>query len=344
MPLDDAMQTQCPSCRSIFRVTYQQLSAAGGLVRCGKCSVIFNGNDNIRHLRSDAASSLSPTPNRTPGIAAAAAVGGDPPKPVIARKQKAQVETAPDYNPPMSTAAEPEEPAHPQVEYYLSPPGHPRRSRRIIRYGSITLLILILLLTAQYVYNEREHLTDYPTLSGWMTKTCEYIGCEVTPRRDVDHIEIIGRNVYSHPDRPDTLRISATLVNKAPFPQSYPLTQVSFTNLQGTVVAARRFKPSEYLSSMPKTGAMMPSGTPVKARMEVPDPGMDATAFEFAFINREYRSPGAFSAAKKILKGLGIIQCGCHHKNSGSPLRLKTLIITRRAATGNAKRADAIRL
>jgi predicted Zn finger-like uncharacterized protein len=300
------MQTQCPSCRSVFRVSHQQLSAAGGLVRCGKCSVIFNGNENIKRLRSHGASNAPSAPSRAASTSVSAT---NQPTPAIARKHKTQATTAfelrqaapaetvdPEIPKPKRSKAEqlwpqgraskepiPAEPLHPPVGYYLNPLDPPRSRPRKALYGSIVLLMLVLL-TAGYLYYERDRLTGYPIVAAWLTTACEYLGCVVEPRRDVTRIEIIDRNVFTHPDRPDALVITLTLVNKAPFPQPYPLVQVSFTNLQGTVVATRRFKPDEYLLSTPDAAALMATGAPVRVSVEIPDPGVDATAFEFAFL------------------------------------------------------------
>src|SRR5208282_2650521 len=35
--------TRCPGCRTIFRVTPQQLTLRAGQVRCGHCHTVFNG-------------------------------------------------------------------------------------------------------------------------------------------------------------------------------------------------------------------------------------------------------------------------------------------------------------
>src|SRR5208282_871162 len=35
--------TRCPGCRTIFRVTPQQLALRAGQVRCGHCHTVFNG-------------------------------------------------------------------------------------------------------------------------------------------------------------------------------------------------------------------------------------------------------------------------------------------------------------
>jgi predicted Zn finger-like uncharacterized protein len=40
-----ALATQCPHCLTIFRVASDQLKLRGGLVRCGNCRQVFNGNE-----------------------------------------------------------------------------------------------------------------------------------------------------------------------------------------------------------------------------------------------------------------------------------------------------------
>src|SRR5438132_12821672 len=35
--------TRCPGCKTIFRVTPQQLALRGGQVRCGHCKTVFDG-------------------------------------------------------------------------------------------------------------------------------------------------------------------------------------------------------------------------------------------------------------------------------------------------------------
>ena len=40
------LTTGCPNCTTKFRLTPEQLDAAGGLVRCGKCMAVFNASDH----------------------------------------------------------------------------------------------------------------------------------------------------------------------------------------------------------------------------------------------------------------------------------------------------------
>ncbi len=55
--------TQCPHCRTSFRVSAAQLAAARGVVRCGACMELFNA---ARHLADDSA-----RPAASPGAAVA---------------------------------------------------------------------------------------------------------------------------------------------------------------------------------------------------------------------------------------------------------------------------------
>ncbi|MGZ5202816.1 MAG: zinc-ribbon and DUF3426 domain-containing protein [Telluria sp.] len=42
-----ALATQCPHCKTIFRVAQDQLKLRGGIVRCGACHEIFDGNASL---------------------------------------------------------------------------------------------------------------------------------------------------------------------------------------------------------------------------------------------------------------------------------------------------------
>lgn len=58
------MYTQCPTCRTLFRVTAAQLQAAGGKVRCGACHAVFHAPSHLRHVLppESAAAAEKPAP------------------------------------------------------------------------------------------------------------------------------------------------------------------------------------------------------------------------------------------------------------------------------------------
>ncbi len=59
-----ALATQCPHCGTMFRVAADQLKLRGGIVRCGACTEVFDGNAALVDMASAAAApAASPRPS-----------------------------------------------------------------------------------------------------------------------------------------------------------------------------------------------------------------------------------------------------------------------------------------
>ncbi|MGF6183145.1 putative Zn finger-like uncharacterized protein [Massilia sp. UYP32] len=63
-----ALATQCPHCGTLFRVAADQLKLRGGIVRCGACQQVFDGNTGLVDLNAPPSSPPSP-PVAEPAIA-----------------------------------------------------------------------------------------------------------------------------------------------------------------------------------------------------------------------------------------------------------------------------------
>jgi predicted Zn finger-like uncharacterized protein len=61
-----ALATQCPHCHTTFRVAADQLKLRGGIVRCGSCQRIFDGNAHLIDLDKPAAPAPSSPPPEPP--------------------------------------------------------------------------------------------------------------------------------------------------------------------------------------------------------------------------------------------------------------------------------------
>jgi len=58
-----ALATQCPHCRTTFRVAQDQLKLRAGLVRCGHCKEIFNGIEHLLPPTGKVQAAPRPVPN-----------------------------------------------------------------------------------------------------------------------------------------------------------------------------------------------------------------------------------------------------------------------------------------
>ena len=68
-----ALATQCPHCGTLFRVAADQLKLRGGIVRCGACQQVFDGNAGLVDLNAPPSSPPSPPvaePAITPDVPA----------------------------------------------------------------------------------------------------------------------------------------------------------------------------------------------------------------------------------------------------------------------------------
>jgi predicted Zn finger-like uncharacterized protein len=277
------MLTQCPKCKAVFRITQNQLKQARGKVRCGQCSSVFDGTDN----RSDQLLSTTKThidARREEHITAQ-------------QTRKEEQEYGVDHIPLPDLIAEQDPEEHqanpaseePWQQILLGIPQsgsitNPNPPKRSLASASLFIVItLALLLLGQFTFFNRDHLNRHFPLRGVISDICNFIGCATEPVRDINRIEITNRNVSAHPSIPEALMIRATFANIAPFPQPYPILQISLTNLQGKVIAARRFSPQDYLSGTQTSTKLMPPGQPVNASIEVLDPGNGVVAFEFQF-------------------------------------------------------------
>ena len=81
-----ALATQCPHCHTKFRVAADQLKLRGGIVRCGSCQTIFDGNAHLIDLDGPVTVMAPPEPPPAP-----------PPAPVAAPESEPQEDDVPVY-------------------------------------------------------------------------------------------------------------------------------------------------------------------------------------------------------------------------------------------------------
>lgn len=259
------MYTQCNHCKAIFRVTMKELTAAQGLLRCGECDAIFDAMKSLSTTLPEERRFAQQAQEGESAESVPAKGKGEVRSP---RKQSPKADWWPfrKKGPPRKTANRP--------AYKRS-----SSSRNFLMLG-ITALVLLLLL--QLLYSNRNWLAQQPWGAAFTRQACAVLGCELQTPRDVRQIRLLSRNVYSHPNTPGVLTISAAIQNDAPFRQPYPLVEVSFLDKENAVVALRRFMPEEYIQGF--GGELMQVGEPDELILNIADPGEGAVRFQFRFL------------------------------------------------------------
>lgn len=247
------MYTQCPHCLSVYQPTPYLLARSRGRLCCGVCENDFDALERLGDQPIHAAVA-SVTPSST-------TIRLDPEQP----PQQGHLFEAP----------APESP-----KFITVHTARPRaRGNGAWWTGSFALALL---LGVQIVLAQRVELARDPRWRGWLQAACSRIDCNLPAWRDVRALRLTARDVRPHPSVPDALMISATFRNDAPWPQAWPVLQISLADLDGKQIALRRFDADEYLGAAPREATLGP-GQSASAVLEVQDPGKQAVAFAFEF-------------------------------------------------------------
>ena len=265
--------TRCPGCKTIFRVTPQQLAMRGGQVRCGHCHTVFNG--------VAALISLAPRPRSelTEPELDEAALG---PPTVTLRSERA-------LEPPAPTDEGPEWRAEPSVEAALkddkSEEGADAEAAYAARFSwqekrarrwlpgwvyAIAVPLLVVLLAGQALLHFRDAIAaHWPRSKPALIRLCAAAGCEVRPLQQKEALSI-DSELQADPAHKGLLILLATIGNHAPYPIAYPYLELTLSDIQrqtqqDLVVVRRVFSPREYVSG----AADLDTGIPANSDLSV---------------------------------------------------------------------------
>ncbi|MGF6594150.1 DUF3426 domain-containing protein [Pseudomonas sp. 2835] len=161
-----------------------------------------------------------------------------------------------------------------------------------VNWAKRLLWILLILLAAaalagQYLWYQFDELARQDRYRPWFQAVCPTVGCQVPSRVDIARIKSSNLVVRSHPDFNGALIVDAIIYNRAPFSQPFPLLELRFADLNGQLIASRRFKPTEYLSGELAGKGEMPSQTPIHIALDILDPGPKAVNYSLSFRSPE---------------------------------------------------------
>ncbi|HEV8257355.1 MAG TPA: zinc-ribbon and DUF3426 domain-containing protein [Casimicrobiaceae bacterium] len=256
--------TRCPGCRTIFRVTSQQLTMRGGQVRCGHCHTVFDG---VAALLS-----LAPRTRdeRNEPELDEAALG----PPTVTLRNAHALEPAP---PPEDAAdgraepsvaaaladAEPRDSADAEPDYAARFSWQEKRPRRWLPgwVYATAVPVLVLLLAGQAMFHFRDAIAaHWPATKPTLIKLCLAAGCEVRPLQEINGLSIEASDLQADPAHKGLLILTATIRNRTPYPLAYPYLELTLSDVQkqtqqDIVVVRRAFAPKEYLSGAADLGS-----------------------------------------------------------------------------------------
>ena len=152
---------------------------------------------------------------------------------------------------------------------------------------SLLILLAAAALGGQYIAYHFEELARQDQYRPWFLQICPTIGCDVPSKVDIAKIKSSNLVVRSHPEFSGALVVDAIIYNRAPFSQPFPLLELRFADLNGHLIASRRFKPGEYLGGDLEGRGEMPPQTPIHIALDILDPGPKAVNYSLSFHSPE---------------------------------------------------------
>jgi len=252
------MQTECPHCDTVFRISDTQLEQADGQVRCGHCLAIFTADNpySTNQFQLDVEAEKNINTHQINIEESLSAIDTD--------------HAVADVIPPELRAE--------------SRKGKKRFGFIGTLFLSITILTGIAAILLQYAYYNRNNLVKNAELRPWLNLMCQQADCTLPPPKDLNLIALNSKNIFSHPNEKNALMVSASIINLANFAQDFPIIELRFENIRGKTIAGRRFSALEYLAIPADQISQMQPDVSVNINLEIKDPGEDMVSYEFTFL------------------------------------------------------------
>ena len=140
---------------------------------------------------------------------------------------------------------------------------------------------LALVLIVQIVHHYRSDLARHPQIGAPLMSLYGTLRLPLTPEWELHSYEIKQWGVLSDPATPGTLKVRASITNRADFAQPYPLLKLVLEDRWGDQVRAREFEPAEYLDPGTAANRLLGPQQQTSAIVNIVDPGPDAEGFRF---------------------------------------------------------------
>lgn len=136
------------------------------------------------------------------------------------------------------------------------------------------------LAVGQLAYFKFDTLSRIEPYRNYYSVSCSLLDCQLPILVDISKIRTANLVIRSHPKTEGELLVDAVLQNDAPFDQKFPSLDLIFTDINNQPIAAKRFKPSEYLAGELAGRTVMPSQQPIHIALQIEDPGPSAVNYQ----------------------------------------------------------------
>jgi predicted Zn finger-like uncharacterized protein len=271
------MITTCPACRTVFRITQEQLDARGGSVRCGRCASVFDARDALQPAEPEGGD--RPKEALPPAYAAPEPIPAEPPAAPDA--EHAWRDSTHETLVPALTDSQPKPVARqtPVETDFQFPAAEPERAPRRTGWAAGGILLAFALMTQIAFHYRGEIALLFPEIRPMLAELCAGLACDLPLPRRAELISIETSDLQADPANPSVMVLTATLRNRAVFAQSHPSLELTLTDSQDQPLARRVLGVQEYLGRSTNIDAGFGANTELPVRVYMEASSLKATGY-----------------------------------------------------------------
>ncbi len=236
----------CPRCRTVFRLSGENLSRQSTRFRCYSCREVFDSRVNTVSMTDSGfviAETDSVNDDRTevPVFDGASGIG-------VEDSGSSSEGGGSRFDQPESLVSE-EAPSAWRRENTAYEYIKDRREPLIALAWCVASVALFILLSLQIKYFYVEKYAQDQSFRKYLVGFCKIASCELPPLKSPDLFTLADTKIDRHPRQPDALRVTVKLHNRAVYAQPYPDLRITLTDRDGRVVGRRSFPPQSWLAA-----------------------------------------------------------------------------------------------
>ena len=177
--------TRCPGCRTVFRVTPEQLALRGGQVRCGHCRAVFDGTRRRFHLRrrQPRRTSRGRPRTRPATVTLRSSRALDPSRSARAGREDPHAASQPRSSLPARESRLRRR--RESTAWETQRPGRTARGRRTALEAAAILLLAVLLALQAILHYRDSVAARWPATRSHCLRACASPGLRVRPLRNI---------------------------------------------------------------------------------------------------------------------------------------------------------------
>ncbi len=295
-----ALVTLCPGCGTTYKIYPEQLQIQNGLVRCGKCQVVFNGFSTLITIDESEIEYLTTSVDKTNNL-------------VESEKSQELIDNEwdPSYSElPTAINVEPLDDIEDNVSQQVEAANAIEPNQAAIDLESTTItddflsdtgprfslfdklwlggcIILILVLIGQGIYIFRADLVArMPQARPLLERYCNILNCVVPLPKHIELFSIVSSDlqVKDSVTQDKVTVLTAVIRNHAAYAQDLPALKLFLTDRDNQLLASRIFTAANYLSEVDKEKTAIYPNQEIIIQLYLDNNHLDPTGYRLQII------------------------------------------------------------